>query len=300
MAFIKRIALFGLINVLIVASLTIVLRVLGVGYYYTPYGMDYKNLLGFCLVWGMGSALISLALSRILAKHMMGVAIVDSHSRDGQERLLVDTVMRLARAARLPAMPQVGIYPSPEVNAFATGPTKSRALVAVSSGLLHRLSQAEIEGVLGHEITHIANGDMVTMTLLQGVVNAFSMFASRAIAFILTQTSRDENNSRKTGPTFSTYILQFVLEIIFTLLGSMLVAWFSRRREFRADAGSVRLAGRAPMTQALQALQRSMPAMRLEASSAIQSLQISGPAGRFLGLFATHPSLEERLHRLAG
>ena len=162
MAWLKRVFLFAILNILVVFTISVLLQILGVGPYLTAYGMDYSNLMAFCLVWGMGGAFISLALSRIMAKWMMGVHVIDPNSRDPELQQLLQTVYHLAKAAQLPAMPEVGIYDSPEVNAFATGPTRSRSLVAVSSGLLSRMNHEEMEGVLGHEVTHIANGDMVT------------------------------------------------------------------------------------------------------------------------------------------
>jgi heat shock protein HtpX len=198
-------------------------------------------------------------------------------------------------------MPEVGIYESPELNAFATGPTKSRALVAVSTGLLNRMNSAEIEGVLGHEVTHIANGDMVTMTLLQGVVNAFVMFLARVLAFAAATALRGDRDDRR-GSDFSYpifYITQFVLEIVFMIIGSMIVAWFSRYREYRADAGGARLAGRESMIQALEALRRAYDLNDPSAQPAIQAMKISGGKS-FLQLFSSHPPLEERIARLRG
>src|SRR3954453_14499350 len=190
MAWAKRIFLFLALNFLVIMTISILLRLFGIGPYITAYGIDYATLFKFCLVWGMGGAFISLALSRIMAKWMMGVHVIDPQTRDPDLQQLLQTVYQLARGAHLSVMPEVGIYDSPEVNAFATGPTKSRALVAVSSGLLSRMNQNEMEGVLGHEISHVANGDMVTMTLLQGVVNAFAMFLSPALAFAISQAMR--------------------------------------------------------------------------------------------------------------
>ena len=170
---------FLAVNLLILVTLSVTLRLLNVQPYLTAKGLDYQALMMFCLVWGMGGAFISLGLSRIMAKWMMGVQVIDPRTGEPELARLVQTVHRLAQAANLPKMPEVGYYPSPEVNAFATGPTKSRALVAVSTGLLEALDREQLEGVLGHEIAHIANGDMVSMTLLQGIINAFVMFLAR-------------------------------------------------------------------------------------------------------------------------
>lgn len=299
MAWVKRIFLFVTINILVMLTINILLRVLGVGPYLTAYGINYSNLMAFCLVWGMGGAFISLMLSRIMAKWMMGVQLIDPQTRDPDLQQLLQTVYHLARAAQLPEMPEVGIYNSPEVNAFATGPTRSRSLVAVSTGLLSRMNQEELEGVLGHEISHVANGDMVTMTLLQGVVNAFAMFLSRAIAFALAQAMRGDRDERDRGmsPMIS-ILLQMVLEVVFMLLGSIVIAWFSRYREYRADAGGARLAGRSNMIRALQSLQRTYDLVDTEGQPAVQSLKISGRGTGLMALFASHPPLEERIARL--
>ena len=298
MAFMKRIFLFMTLNILVIFTISVLLRVLGIGPYLTPYGLDYSNLMGFCLVWGMGGAFISLALSRVMAKWMMGVQVIDPQTRDSDLQQLVQTVHHLAQAAHLPAMPEVGIYDSPEVNAFATGPTKSRALVAVSSGLLSRMNQSELEGVLGHEITHIANGDMVTMTLLQGVVNAFAMFLSRVIAFAIAQSMRGDRDDRRGGSPMIVWVIQMVLEVVFMLLGSIVIAMFSRYREFRADAGGAKLAGRNNMIRALEALRRTYDYIDPNAQPAAQTLKISSRPHGLMSLFASHPPLEERIARL--
>lgn len=296
MAMLKRIGLFLLVNILVVTTISLVLNLLGVRPYLNQYGMDYESLAIFCLIWGMGGAFISLAMSRIMAKWMMGVQVIPADVRDPELRELVDTVHQLSRAAQLPAMPEVGIYDSPEPNAFATGPTKSRALVAVSTGLLRSMSPDQVRGVLGHEVAHVANGDMVTMTLIQGVVNAFVMFAARAIAFALTQSKDGEG--RREGSNMSYFIVSMVLEIVFMILGSLVVAWFSRQREFRADKGGARLAGRDSMINALKGLQRTFGMEADDATPAVQTLKISSKAGGFMAMFSTHPPLEERIARL--
>ncbi|MGE0616914.1 MAG: protease HtpX [Bacteriovoracia bacterium] len=299
MAWLKRIGLFIAVNLLVMVTISVILNVLGVGNYITRYGLDYSSLMVFCLVWGMGGAFISLALSRVMAKWMMGVRIIPADTRDPTLSELVETVHELARAARLPAMPQVGIYDSPEVNAFATGPSKSRSLVAVSTGLLQRMRKGEVHGVLGHEVAHIANGDMVTMTLIQGIVNAFVMFLARVIAFALTMSGRDRDSEESSvGSPMAYYAVQFVLEIVFMILGSIVVAWFSRLREYRADAGGARLAGRENMVQALQALQRTFEGVDPSAQPAIQALKISSRPGGIMRLFSTHPALSDRIARL--
>lgn len=298
MAFFKRIFLFLLLNILVVMTISIVLHILGIRPYLTRYGLDYNSLAAFCLIWGMGGAFISLGLSRIMAKWMMGVQAIDPETRDPDLRNLVEIVHSLARRGGLTTMPKVGVYNSPEVNAFATGPTKSRSLVAVSAGLLQRMNREEIEGVLGHEMTHILNGDMVTMTLLQGVINAFVMFLARAIAFALAQTGRSRDDNR--GLSFGSYFLvQFVLEVCFMILGSIVVAAFSRHREYRADIGGARLAGREKMVGALAALQRTYEIVDPRAQqSAVQALKIHGRPTGLMRLFASHPPLAERIRRL--
>jgi len=297
MAGFKRIGLFIAVNVLVIVTISIILNVLGVKPYITAYGLDYESLLIFCLIWGMGGAFISLALSRVMAKWMMGVQIVKADTRDPELRELVQMVHELSRAAHLPVVPEVGVYESQEVNAFATGPSKSRSLVAVSTGLLHRMRREEVKGVIGHEVAHIANGDMVTMTLIQGVVNAFVMFLARAIAYGLTM-AKGQNGEDRHGPPMSYYLVQFALEFAFMILGSIVVAWFSRHREFRADAGGARLAGRNNMIQALEGLKRSFEDVDPSAQPAIQSLKISSRPGGIMRLFSTHPPLEERIGRL--
>jgi heat shock protein HtpX len=299
MTFMKRIFLFLAVNALVVLSVSLLLNVLGVRPYITAQGLDYNSLMIFCLIWGMAGALISLALSRVMAKWMMGVQVIDPNTRDQDLQQLVQTIYGLARGAHLSVMPQVGIYDSPELNAFATGPSKSRSLVAVSSGLLSRMNQQQIEGVLGHEITHIANGDMVTMTLIQGVVNAFVMFLSRVIAYAIAQALRGDRNDREGGMSYGIfYLVNFVLEIVFMILGSIVVASFSRWREYRADTGGARLAGRENMISALEVLQRTYESVDLKAQPAMQALKISSKPRGVLRFFSSHPPLEERIARL--
>lgn len=290
----KRVFLFVTVNILVVLTLSIAMQVLGVQPYLTAGGLNYQSLAVFCLIWGMGGAFISLGISRIAAKLMMGVKVIDPDSAQGETGELVRTVHRLARAAGIEKMPEVGFYDSPEVNAFATGPTRNRALVAVSTGLLDHLNREQVEGVLGHEIAHIANGDMVTMTLLQGVVNAFVMFFARVIAFAVSQSVKGE--SRR----MVNFAVTIVLEIALSFLGAMVVAFFSRRREFRADVGGARLTGSASMISALKALKRSSERIGLEEHASVATLKISGKTGGLMALLATHPPLEDRIARLEG
>jgi heat shock protein HtpX len=294
----KRVFLFLAVNVLVVATISIVLSVLGVRPYLTAYGLDLPSLAVFCLVWGFGGAFISLGLSRVMAKWMMGVKLVAPSTADPAAQELVSTVHRLAQAAGLRTMPQVGIYDSDEVNAFATGPTRNRSLVAVSTGLLRRLRRDEVEGVLGHEIAHVANGDMVTMTLVQGVVNAFTMFLARVLAFFVAQFLR--RDSEEGGVSRLVYfVATIVFDIVFSILGSIVVAWFSRLREYRADAGGAQLAGRERMIGALEALQRTYGIVDPASSqAAVQTLKISGHPTGLMRFFSTHPPLETRIARL--
>lgn len=292
---IKRIVLFLVTNLLVVLTISIILNVLGVNHYITAQGIDYNSLLIFCFVWGMGGAFISLGMSRMMAKWMLGVKVIDPQN-PGQFAGLVQMVTQLSQAAQLPAVPQIGIYDSPEVNAFATGPTKSRSLVAFSTGILNQMDKEELAGVAAHEIAHIKNGDMVTMTLLQGIVNAFVMFLSRVIAFALSQNVKEENRH------MVHFVTVLVLDIALTILGSIVVCWFSRQREFRADAGAARIGGRERMVAALESLQRvygrSVESHEGDEQPALATMKISGKAGGLMALLSTHPPLEERINRL--
>jgi heat shock protein HtpX len=293
----RRVTLLIVVNLLVMLTIGIIA---GLFFKSRLTQIGYSNLLIYCFIFGMGGSFLSLLISRWMAKRSMGVQVIDMNTATAEERQLVDTVGRLARGAGLPAMPDVGIYDSPEVNAFATGPSRSRALVAVSSGLLSRLNQPEVEGVLGHEITHVANGDMVTMTLIQGVVNAFAMFLAEVLALALSQrSSRDEDQG---GNYFMRWILFNIFQSFFMLLGTIVVCWFSRWREFRADAGGAKLAGRDHMIAALRALQKIHEVgadQAGERKSAFQALMISGKSEGLMGLlFADHPPLEERITRL--
>lgn len=294
----KRVFLFTVVNILVMVTITLVLGVLGVGRYFPQGGL--AGLAVLCLVWGFAGALISLALSRLMAKWLMGVQVIPPGTTDPDLRELVETVHELSRRAGLPAMPEVGIYESPDVNAFATGPTKSRALVAVSTGLLQSMRRRELAGVLGHEVAHIANGDMVTMTLVQGVINAIVLFLSRVLAFVVSQALRSRDDR---GSSWLQYLLVIVFQIVFSILGSLVVCWFSRIREFRADAGGASLAGREEMIGALEALRRlhdpEIAAAEAQHAQSFQSLKISGGKSGLAALFSTHPPIEQRIARLA-
>lgn len=300
MALAKRIFLFLAVNFLVVITISLVLSLLNVRPYLSAYGIDYSSLMVFCLIWGMGGAFISLSMSRMMAKWLMGVQIIDPSTRDPHLKSLVETVHDLARAANLSYMPEVGIFSSAEPNAFATGPTKKKSLVAVSSGLLQRMSQKELEGVIAHEISHIVNGDMVTMTLLQGVVNAFVMFMARALAFVFSGLGNRRDDSSSSGSYLSYSIFVFIFEIVFMVLGSIIVAWFSRFREYRADRGGADLAGKEKMIAALESL-RSMQRVRDPRvdKPSFEAMKISTPRKNgWMMLFASHPPLEDRIARL--
>ena len=285
----KRIFLFLLTNIAIVLTLSVVLSLLGVGNYVTPYGLDLEALAIFSLVWGMGGAFLSLQMSRWIAKRATGVRLVDGRSGNPDADWVYATVEKLTQQAQLP-MPEVGIYESPEVNAFATGPSKSRSLVAVSSGLLRAMRKEEVEGVLAHEVSHIANGDMVTMTLLQGVINAFVMFFARVIAFAISRGGDSRSNAG------SNFMVVMVLQIVLGILGSLVTAWFSRQREFRADRGAAVLAGKDRMIAALQRLAGNRELVDTS-QPALATLKINGTRG-WMVFFSTHPPLETRIAAL--
>ncbi len=299
MAAAKRIFLFVAINFLVIITLSLVLNIFHVQPFLQGYGLNIQSLLIFCLIWGMGGALISLALSRQMAKWMMGVHVINPDTGDPELRRLISTVHQLSRDAHLPDMPEVGIFESSEPNAFATGPTKRRSLVAVSTGLLRRMSQKELEGVIAHEITHISNGDMVTMTLVQGIVNAFVMFLARILAYIFSGLSRSRNES-SSGSYFSYMMFVFLFEVVFMILGSIVICSFSRYREFRADRGGADLAGKDKMIAALESLQKMQQIQDPHVdkpSFAAFKISTKRKSG-FMMLFATHPPLEERISRL--
>lgn len=303
MVWMRRMAFFIGLNILVVTMISLVLNLLGVGHYVTSTGLDMGALIVFCLVWGMGGAFISLMLSKVMVKWTMGVQVIDPRTNDPRARALVDQVHRLARNAGLATMPEVGIYNSPEVNAFATGPTRNNSIVAVSTGLLQNMDESSVEGVLGHEVAHIANGDMVTMTLLQGVVNAFVMALARIVAFAIDNALRSDRDSRGGGlGMFGYSLVVMLLELIFFIPGSMLLMWFSRQREYRADRGGAQFAGRQKMISALRTLQRvhevnEMPQLQAGQQS-VASLKIAGGRAGWAMLFSSHPPLDERIARL--
>ncbi len=297
MVFLKRIALFVITNILVIATINILIGLISTFLGISIHPGTYSGLLIFSALMGTGGAFISLLLSKTMAKWSMGVQIIDPHTASATERNLINVVHELARKANLPAMPEVGIYDSPDINAFATGPSKSSSLVAVSSGLLNRMTKDEIEGVLGHEVAHIANGDMVTLTLIQGIVNTFTIFLARVLSGIISEQVEERNR------WMVRWIMTQVFDVLFTILGSIVVSYFSRQREFRADAGSARIAGRDKMILALQKLQLAYGRPGIDSDSnhetALNALKISSKSRKgFLHLFSTHPPLEERIERL--
>ncbi|MGE8163837.1 protease HtpX [Paraburkholderia sp. NPDC080076] len=286
----KRILLFLATNLAVMVVLSIVLNVLGVGGFLTGSGLNVNALLVFSLVIGFAGSIISLLISKPMAKWTTGARVIDS-PRDATEQWLVDTVRELAQRARI-GMPEVAIFEGAP-NAFATGAFKNSALVAVSTGLLQSMNQEEVEAVLGHEISHVSNGDMVTLTLIQGVVNTFVVFFARVVGYFVDKTLF--RTERGVGPGF--YITVIVCEIVFGILASVIVAYFSRLREFRADAGSAQLlASPRPMINALARLGGLAP------GELPQSFKASGITDKpgWLGLFSTHPPIDRRIAVLQG
>ena len=285
----KRIILFVLTNVLVVAVLGIVASLLGVNRYLTSSGLNLGALLGFALVMGFGGAIISLLISKPMAKWTSGVRVI-AQPQNADEAWIVETVRQFADKAGI-GMPEVGIFDG-EPNAFATGAFKNSALVAVSTGLLQGMTREEIEAVIGHEIAHVANGDMVTMTLIQGVMNTFVVFLSRVIGYAIDSFLR-KGDERSSGPGIGYMITTFVLDIVLGFAAAMVVAWFSRQREFRADAGAAQLMGRKqPMINALARLGGMTPG---ELPKSVAAMGIAGGIGQ---LFSTHPPIEERIAAL--
>lgn len=293
---IKRALLFATTIILVITTISIITSLLGLHSYLTAYGIDYRSLAIFCALWGMTGAFVSLLLSKFIAKMALGVVIVNPKTATREEHFLLEIVYNLAKKAGLRSMPEVGIYRSPELNAFATGPSKNNSLVAVSSGLLMNMNRDEIEAVLGHEISHIANGDMVTMTLVQGVVNSFALFLSRIIAYAISMTlSRDNEKSGEFSYlTFS--LLTIVFDILLTLLGTILVASYSRWREYRADHGGATLAGRSKMIAALRRLQHGAD-IEDDRAPSLAAFKINHHSS-WLDFFSTHPPIEKRIMRL--
>jgi heat shock protein HtpX len=287
----KRVMLFLATNLAVVVVLGIVASLLGVNRYLTADGLNLGMLLVFAAIMGFGGAFISLFMSKMIAKWSTGARVIET-PQNSTERWLLETVERLSRDAGLP-MPEVAIYEG-EPNAFATGATRNSSLVAVSTGLMGSMTQREVEAVLAHEVAHIANGDMVTLTLIQGVVNTFVFFLARVVGYLVDSFLRKGEES--SGPGIGYMVTVLVCDILFGVLASIIVAWFSRQREFRADAGAARLMNSpTPMIGALRRLGG------LEAGELPQSLAASGVAGRsaFMALFSSHPPIEERIAALS-
>jgi heat shock protein HtpX len=283
----KRIVLFLATNLAIVLVLSITMRILGVEPYLTAQGLNLTSLLIFAAVMGFGGSLISLAISKWMAKKSMGVPVIETPS-NSTEFWLVETVKKYAADAGI-GMPEVGIFPSPEVNAFATGMNKNNALVAVSSGLLSTMTRQEAEAVIGHEIAHVANGDMVTLALIQGVVNTFVIFLSRVIGHTVDRVVFKNENGH--GPAF--FVTMIVAELVLGILASIIVMWFSRQREFRADRGGASLAGKG----AIAALER-LAACKPHPLPDKMAASHAGGGGGGPSPFTTHLPLEERIAAL--
>ena len=285
----KRIFLFILTNLAVMLVLSLVASLLGVNRYLTANGLNLSALLGFSIIMGFGGAFISLLMSKWMAKMSTG-AVVIAQARNADEAWILETVQRLSQRAGI-AMPEVAIFDG-EPNAFATGAFKNSALVAVSTGLLQGMTRDEVEAVLGHEIAHIANGDMVTLTLIQGVLNTFVVFLSRVIGYFVDSLTRSKDDE-SSGPGWGYYVTSIVLDIVLGFVASMIVAWFSRQREFRADEGSAQLLGqKQPMINALARLGQ------MQAGTLPASVSAMGITGDLSKLFASHPPIEERIAAL--
>lgn len=285
----QRIILFLVTNLAVMLTLSIAMSLI-----FSMFGINtrsYAGLLVMAAVFGFGGAFISLLMSKWIAKRSVG-AVVITQPANNMEKWLVETVRRQAEKANI-GMPEVAIFNSPEMNAFATGANKNNALVAVSAGLLNNMTQEEAEAVVGHEISHIANGDMVTLTLIQGVVNTFVIFLARVVAGIISNATRSNDQQGGGLGGFAYFAIVFVLEMLFGILASMVVAWFSRRREFRADAGGAYLTSKQAMMSALERLKHSHES-RLESS--MMAFGIKG--GKLVNLLSTHPPLDKRIQAL--
>ena len=285
--YMKRIILFVLTNVMVVAVLGLVASLLGVNRYLTADGLNLSALLGYALLMGFGGAIISLLISKPVAKWSAGVRVIEQ-PQNADEAWIVETVRKLAEKAGI-GMPEVGIFEG-DPNAFATGAFKNSALVAVSTGLLQGMTHEEIEAVIAHEVAHIANGDMVTMTLIQGVMNTFVVFISRVVGYFVDKVILKNTND---GPGMGYYITTIVMDIALGFVAAIIVAWFSRQREFRADAGAAQLMNRKqPMINALARLGGMTPG---ELPKSMAAMGIAGGIGK---LFSTHPPIEERIAAL--
>jgi len=287
----KRVLLFLMTNLAVIFVLSITTHLLGVDHFLTRRGLNLNMLLVFAAVIGFGGAFISLAMSKWMAKMSTGAQVIEQPG-NATEQWLVETIRRQAQQAGI-AMPEVAIYDSPDINAFATGPSRNNSLVAVSTGLLYAMNRDEAEAVLGHEITHVSNGDMVTLTLIQGVVNTFVIFLSRVIGYLVDSFLR-RDNEESSGPGLGYFVSSLVAQIVLGILASMIVAWFSRQREFRADAGGASLAGTGKMVAALERLKQAHTPAALPNEMAAFGIRDGGVAK----LFSSHPPLDERIAAL--
>ena len=287
----KRMMYFLATNLAIMLVLSVTMRILGIEPYLNANGLDLSNLLAFAAIMGFGGAFISLAMSKWSAKRMSGAVVIEE-PRTATETWLIKTVRAQADMVGI-KMPEVAVFDSPEVNAFATGMTKNSSLVAVSTGLLNKMSKDEAEAVLAHEVSHIANGDMVTLTLIQGVVNTFVMFLSRVIGYAVDKLIF--KTEKGTGPAF--FVTMIVAELILGVLASIIVMWFSRQREFRADAGAAKLSSAKKMIAALERLQAEHEPSALPKQMAASGISGDGASG-FKRLFSSHPDLSERIAAL--
>lgn len=286
----KRFMLFFITNILVVLSISLVTQFFGLNKYMTAYGINYEALIVFCLVWGMAGSVISLLLSKIMAKKAYNLKMIDPYTSNNVERTIYQMVSDLAKRSGMRKTPEVGYYESSEVNAFATGWSERNSLVAVSTGLVNSLDAQAVEAVLAHEIAHIKNGDMVTMTLVQGVVNAFVMFFARILAFFAASLI-SRNDDDESPSFFLTAILTFVFELLLTFLGSIVVFWFSRHREYKADSGGARLTSKQNMISALSQLSGNKVI-----KDNYSTMKVNGSG--WLELFSTHPSIEKRIKAL--
>jgi heat shock protein HtpX len=296
----KRICLFLALNLLIVTCVSVIINFLGLKPYLSSNGLDIRMLAGFCLVWGMAGSLISLLLSKKIATWMLSVKIINTEQNPSQtEKKLVEIVTKIAKKANIYNIPEIGIFKSCQPNAFATGASKNFALIAVSSTLLQTLSDDEIEAVVAHEMAHILNGDMVTMSLLQGVINAFVMFLSRIFAYALANANSRDGKKQESLSSF--YLFTFIFEMIFLSLGSILLFFVSRKREYQADKGGALLVGKDKMIKALKALDQSFSLSKEEIKAqkefAAMMIKQSKPSP-FSKIFSTHPTIQQRIKYL--
>lgn len=293
----KRVFLFLMTNLAVILVISVVTSLLGVNRFLTKGGLNYEALLIFSVIVGFTGSFISLAISKWMAKMAYGVQVIERPQSQAEE-WLVSKIAEQSKKAGI-KMPEVGVYESDEVNAFATGPSRNNALVAVSSGLIRRMNLREIEGVLAHEVAHIANGDMVTMTLLQGILNTFVVFFSRVIGFAVDNFLR-KNDEERSGPGIGYFVGYIVCEILLGILASIIVMAYSRRREFAADAMAAKLEGKDAMVSALRRLKMITEGGGIidDRSQALSAFKINGKPSGFMALFSSHPPLEDRIAAL--